>query len=278
MDDPICGRRARVQGVDDALRSLGERYLIAAVGVSTFGPLDTDPTSARYGAIWESSDAAWSGVNLPALLAGATGKPVFFDYDVNAGALAEWKAGVARGAGRFVYLSVGTGVGGVVFQDGLRAGYAPQLGHTYVPRESDDTTFAGSCRFHGDCLQGLASGRAIEERWGVRGEDLPAEHRAWDLEARYLSRACANLVYTFSPERIVVGSSVGAVENLTARVNERLMPLLNGFLEPELRVLYAREPPVVRAGLSPDSSLVGAAILARDGTWAQVVEPVIQAR
>ena len=240
------------------------RYRIEAAGVGVFGPLEVDPAQRAYGAVLESSDPAWSEVNVPRLVHSSLRCPIFFDFDVNAGALAEATMGAGVGVRNFVYLSVGTGVGGVHFRERLIAGYAPQLGHMYLPQEPDDLGFAGSCRFHGGCLQGLASGKAMALRWGRPAEELAADHPAWDLEARYLARACANLVYSFAPERIVLGSSVGSVANLSARVGALLQALLRGFLEPELRTRYAARAPVVPAALAEASSLVGAALLARD--------------
>ena len=261
---PSVNAEGAMDALDRQLRVFKHRFRITGTAISTFGPLSTDGNARTYGAVHHSSDAAWSGVNLPALVSAATGNTVFFDYDVNAGALAEKTIGAARLASSFVYLSIGTGIGGAVCRGKPTPGYAPQLGHIYLPKEPDDQLFPGSCRFHGGCLQGLASGRAIAERWGVAGQLLPPDHRAWDLEARYLARACANLIYLFSPERIVVGSSVSAVEKLLERTNDYLFPLLNGFLEPELHQLYLRVPPVQRATLAPDSSLIGAAIMAKE--------------
>src|SRR5579875_267589 len=246
------------------LLELSRRYTVETAGISLFGPLQTDPKATDYGAIPESSDALWNGVNLPLLVAETLRRPVYFDYDVSAGALGEAVLGAGRDTKTFVYLSVGTGIGGVFFRDTLHPGYAPQLGHMYLPREPDDLTFPGTCRFHGACLQGLASGRALAQRWGMPPEDLPPEHPAWDLEARYLARACANLVYTFAPQRILLGSSVSSAPDLIARINSYLPLLLNGFLDPELRSVYAAQAVVAKAAFTPDSSLLGAALLARN--------------
>ena len=255
---------AAQQSLQAKLLQLEERLAIDAVGISVFGPLQVDSSASDFGAIIESSEPAWSGVNIPRLVCDTCRSPVYCDYDVNAGALAEALAGAGRGTRSFVYLSIGTGVGGVLFRERLTPGYAPQLGHMYLPQEEDDGEFSGSCRFHGRCLQGLASGRAMELRWGRPAETLEPEHPAWSLESRYLARACANLVYTFSPDRIVLASSVGCTPGLSARVNDGLRGQLNGFLEPELRALYARQAVVVSAQLAQDSSLVGSALLARE--------------
>ncbi len=247
--------------LQERLQLLARQHTLGAVGLSTFGPLVTLP-GAHYGAIHQSSAAEWSGVNLPASIALAVGGPVFFDYDVNAGALAESRLGAGAGLERFVYLSIGTGIGAVLFGRTLHPGYAPQVGHIALPREPDDLAFVGSCRFHRDCLQGLASGSAIAARWGVPAEELDATHPAWDLEARYLARACANLVYTFAPQRILLASSVALAPGLVTACNGYLRSYLNGFLDPATEACYAAQPPVERAQRTPNSSLLGAALLA----------------
>ena len=243
------------------LLELRDRYDIQSTGISIFGPLQVDRSKPEYGAVIESSEPAWSGVNIPARVADVFERDVYFDFDVSAGALAEATIGSGRGKSAFVYLSVGTGIGAVYFRGSHRPGYAPQIGHMYIPREHDDLEFGGSCRFHGTCLQGLASGKALAQRWGMPAEQLGENHPAWDLEARYIARACTNLIYTFSPEAIVLGSSVGSSPNLVSNVNRHVRSMVNNFLDPELRMLYSEQPIVMASSLGPDSSLLGAAIL-----------------
>ncbi len=273
--DELARRSFIAANVPDALRKLRSHlcalcreHTVLSAGLSIFGPLDADMDSATYGAITISSEPAWSGVNLPRLLADAIHAPVRFDYDVNAGALAEHALGAAVELKRFVYLSLGTGIGAACYNDGIAPGFSPQFGHIFIPRELDDpaSAFPGSCRLHRDCLQGLASGKALAERWKCPAEKLAPEHPAWDLQARYIARACANLVYTMLPERILLASSVALVPGLVDAVNRHLSLQLNGFLDATTAARYAMRAPVTRAGLAPDSSLFGAAILARDKT------------
>ena len=245
----------------DWLFAMPPRYRVLSAGISIFGPLQVDPSKPAYGAVIESSEPAWSGVNIPAQVAEILDQEVYFDFDVSAGALAEATLGSGKGKSTFVYLSVGTGIGAVYFRGSHRPGYAPQIGHMYIPHEADDLEFEGSCRFHGACLQGLASGKALAQRWGAPAEQLGENDPAWDLEARYIARACTNLIYSFSPETVVLGSSVGSSPNLVSKVNGHLPLMLNNFLEPQLRTLYQEQPPVTSAMLKRDSSLIGAAIL-----------------
>ena len=258
--------RMHAQSPEEAVFSLSaclERFcrtfFVKAVGLSVFGPLITDPQESNYGAIVGSSEPAWCGINLPDLVTSITGRPVFFDFDVNAGALAERRLGAAASS-EFAYLSVGTGIGGVHFRDNAGPGINCQMGHILIPRERDDF-FAGSCRFHADCLQGLASGRALAQRYGVPASDLPEDHPAWDLEARYLARASVNLIYTTATRRIVMGSSIACVPGLVELASRYTEQYLNGFPQTLIGTVTAGNPLVVKGGLTPNSSLYGAAIL-----------------
>ncbi|MEU4762998.1 ROK family protein [Actinosynnema sp. NPDC023794] len=241
------------------LSLLFERYDVTAVGLSVFGPLVTDPDQGDYGAIIGSSEPRWSDVNLPSTLAGEFDTPVWFDFDVNSAVVAEAR----HGSPDFAYLSVGTGIGGA-FHSPLSGGAQrpdpPQLGHMYVPREPDDR-YPGSCRFHGDCLQGLASGRALFGRWRVDAHRLPPGHEAWDLEARYLARACANLLYSSPHHTVRVGSGISGVPGLIDRANRYLRDFTNGFPADRWRDSTGRDV-IERAATAPDSSLIGAAVQA----------------
>ena len=255
--------------VDVAQRSLAQqlselrsKFQVLSTGISIFGPLQVDPLRPDYGAIIESSEPAWSGVNIPQLVAKVLARDIWFDFDVNAGAVAESVHGNGKGRSSFVYLSIGTGVGAVLFRGKHQPGFAPQIGHMYIPREAADEHFAGSCRFHGGCLQGLASGKAMAQRWSLPAEMLESGHLGWDLEARYVARACTNLIYTFAPEIILLGSSIGSSSELPIdKVNAYSMSMLNDFLEPDLRLHFRANPPVARAALGAECSLVGAALL-----------------
>ncbi|MGH3759827.1 ROK family protein [Actinophytocola sp.] len=249
----------------DRLTGMIGRHEVRRIGLAVFGPLETDANHPEFGTIVGSSEPQWSGLNLPRILANEFAIPVYFDVDVNAGALAE---GTHREGGHvddFVYLSIGTGVGGAFYshREAGRRRDPPQLGHTYLPREPDDS-YPGSCPFHGSCLQGLASGKALMGRWRMPAHDLPAAHPAWDLEARYVARACANLLYVSSATTILVGSGVSSAPGLIDRANRYLDAFLNGFPENVWRRQGSRER-IKRANTAPDSSLIGAAVMAKNG-------------
>ncbi|MGW6704820.1 ROK family protein [Streptomyces sp. NPDC054956] len=252
------------------LADLFGRHAVDSIGLSVFGPLETGPLRPDFGAIVGSSEPQWSGMNIPELLSRRFRVPVHFDFDVNSAVSAEERRRPDAAAG-FVYLSIGTGIGGAFSRPPGTAvplpaprPEPPQLGHMPLPRETDDP-YPGSCRFHGSCFQGLASGRAIFGRWQVPACELPAAHEAWDLQARYIARACATLVYSSPFTTVRVGSGISQVPGLIARSNDYLRRFMNGFPETLCREKFGTDV-IQHAVTAPDSSLIGAAIQAVEGS------------
>jgi fructokinase len=204
----------------------------AAVGVASFGPLDRDPRSATFGFITSTPKPAWSETDVVGPLRRGLGVPIAFDTDVNGAALAEHRWGAGRGLDVFVYVTVGTGIGGgAVVEDRLVHGLVhPEMGHLRVPHDQNKDPFPGTCPYHGDCLEGLASGPAMQARWGVPPERLPPEHPAWALETEYLALGLASVIAVLSPRRIAIGGGVAGAAGLLPRVRARLPALLAGYL------------------------------------------------
>lgn len=235
---------------------------LAAFGVGAFGPVDLRPSSPRFGWITSTPKPGWADTDLVGPLRDAFGVPVAFDTDVNAAAVGEWRWGAAQGLSSVLYLTVGTGIGGGALVGGrpIHGLVHPEMGHVRVPHDRAADPFPGVCPFHGDCLEGLASGPALHARWGVAAEALPADHPAWALEARYLALALHDYVCTLSPERIVVGGGVGSAPGLLPRVRRELAALLNGYIQaPALADL---DTYVVAPGLGARAGLLGALALA----------------
>lgn len=182
---------------------------IVAGGVASFGPLDLDRQSDRFGALAATPKPGWSEFNLLRATAEAIGAPTGIDTDVNCAALAELKHGAGRGLERLCYVTIGTGVGvGIVERGVTHQGVGhPEAGHIRVSRAPSDH-FAGICPVHGDCLEGLASGPALAARWGTPAEQLPPDHAAWPMEAHYIASLCLTLAYTVRPQRIILGGGV----------------------------------------------------------------------
>ncbi len=222
-----------------------------ALGVGSFGPVDL----AR-GVITTTPKPGWAGTGVVEALRSALGVPVAFDTDVNAAALGEQRWGAAAGLETFCYLTVGTGIGG-----GVMAGNAlvhglshPEIGHMRIPHDSARDPFAGSCPFHGDCFEGLASGTAIRARWGRPGDELASEPEVWELEAEYLALGVVNVITTLSPELVIVGGGVMKQPSLLDAVRERADALLAG---------YVAAPEIVAPALGDRAGVLGAIELAR---------------
>lgn len=238
---------------------------LAAVGIASFGPIDCRPGSPSYGHITSTPKAGWRNTDVVGRIKQAIPVPVGFDTDVNAAALAEWRWGCARGLTNCLYVTVGTGIGGGFVVNGLtlRGLLHPEMGHVRVQRTPEDT-FPGCCPFHGHaCLEGLASGPAIEKRWGVPASDLPEEHRAWEWQAEYLAQALMTWVVTLSPEVIALGGGVMQQGHLFPAIRTRLRILLNDYVQ--AREILDEDPGYIRApGLGNESGIFGALALAMD--------------
>ncbi len=204
-----------------------------AIGVAMFGPLDLDRESSTFGHVTGTPKAGWSGADIVGPLFDAYRIPIGIDTDVNGAALGEGRWGAGEGLGTFVYITVGTGIGGGVVVNGtpLHGLVHPEIGHIRVPRIPGDT-FPGSCPFHGDCLEGLASGPAIAARWGRPAQELGAETaRAVEMAAHSLGFAMANLVLALSPERIIIGGGVTQLPGLREATRRQMLDALGGYVE-----------------------------------------------
>jgi fructokinase len=234
---------------------------VAAVGVGSFGPVDLDQQSPTYGFITTTPKPGWQQVDLCGPVGAALGVPVILDTDVNAAALGEWIA-TDRDAEPLLYLTVGTGIGlgAVVNGKPVHGLIHPEAGHMLLPHDRTLDPFAGACPFHGDCWEGLASGAALEQRWGARGEALPPDHPAWDLEARYLGSGIANLIYCFSPRRVVVGGGVMLQAGLLDRVRIETRKAISGYLQSDLTAQHIDQL-VVPPRLGARAGVLGALAL-----------------
>ena len=238
---------------------------VAAIGIACFGPIDLQPASPTYGYITMTPKIAWRNVDIRGIVARALGVPVAFDTDVNGAALGEQRWGVARGVANVLYVTVGTGIGGGVIVHGqpVHGLVNPELGHIPVPHDRARDPFPGACPVHGDCLEGLASGPAIGERWGVAGHELPVDHPAWALEAEYLALGISTWIYTLSPERIVLGGGVMEQQHLFPLIRRRVRQILNGYLTAS-EVGEGIDDYIVPPGLGSEAGVLGAIALALD--------------
>jgi fructokinase len=205
---------------------------ISAVGIASFGPIDLDPNSRTFGYITTTPKKNWANTEFAGRIKRVLGVPTAFDTDTNAAALAEATWGNARGLHTFLYLTVGTGIGGggMIGGQPLHGLSHPEMGHLRLPHDLKRDPYKGACPFHGDCLEGLAAGPALFGRWGQPGENLPSNHPAWPLEAHYLALGLANMICTLSPQRIILGGGVMKHTTLFPMIRREVQQTLKGYL------------------------------------------------
>ena len=242
-----------------------EHGKLDAIGIASFGPVDPDPASLGWGHITTTPKEGWAHTDLAGPFREAFGMPVGFDTDVNAAALAEGRWGAARGLDTFVYITVGTGIGGGAIMNGrpVHGLVHPEMGHVFVPHDRSSDDFPGCCPYHKNCLEGLAAGPAIEQRWGVPGKKLPSDHPAWELEAHYLAHGLAPIIYVLSPQRIIMGGGVMEQKHLLSMVRGRVQKILNGYVQSPA-ILQDIEQYIVAPELGNRAGALGAVALAMD--------------
>jgi fructokinase len=242
---------------------------IDALGIGCFGPIELRRHSPEYGRMLPTPKAGWSGVDVLAPLRAAFDVPISLDTDVGAAAVAEWSAGAGRGRGSLAYVTVGTGIGGAVVpaQNEGRMMHA-EMGHLPVKRDPRDTDFRGVCPFHGDCVEGLASGPAIVARWNCTMETLPTDHPGRSIIAGYLGQLAASIVLMHSVERIVFGGGVMSNGSLLPLVRDAAFRCLNGYI-PALKDPARMTDHICAPGLGTRAGIAGALFLAQ-AEYAQV--------
>jgi len=245
-------------------RQQGKVEPLTAIGIASFGPVDPNPASPTFGYVTTTPKPGWAHTDLAGAVQRTLGIPVGFDTDVNGSALGEYYWGAAQGLDNFIYLTIGTGIGGGAMVNGklVHGLMHPEMGHIRIPHDWDADPYAGSCPYHGDCLEGLACGPALEGRWGERGETLPADHPAWSLEAEYLALGLANFICTLLPQRIIMGGGIMDRPQIWPLLRRRVKELLNGYLQVPA-ILDHIEAYIVAPGLGRRAGVLGAIALAQ---------------
>ena len=249
--------------VIDFFRDQQEHHKISAIGVASFGPVDPDPDSQTFGYITNTPKPGWANTPVAPMLREAFDIPIGFDTDVNVAALGEHTWGAASEVDTFVYLTIGTGIGGGGMVDGklLHGLIHPEMGHIAIPHNWERDAFAGTCPFHGDCWEGLANGPAIEARWGQPGELLPTDHEAWSLEAHYLALGVTSIMMIMSPQLVVMGGGVMEQQHIFPLVHREVKSLLNGYIQSPT-ILEGIDSYIVPPALGGRSGVLGAIALA----------------
>jgi len=251
---------------------------LQAVGIGSFGPVDLCPSSPMFGCITSTPKPGWQNYDFAGAVRKALGVPVGFDTDVDASALGEARWGAAQSVSDFLYLTVGTGIGGGAIVNGqiLHGLIHPEVGHIRIPHDRQRDPYSGCCPFHGDCLEGLASGPSLEKRWGKPAQELPFDHPAWALETHYLALGLPNWVCTLSPKLMVLGGGVMQQQWLFALIRAELMRLLNGYVRSK-ELIENVDHYVVPPKLGNRAGIAGALVLAEQAYQEQQTRAAIAA-
>ena len=242
---------------------LDQSELPAAIGIGSFGPIDANPDSPTYGYITSTPKDGWRHTDVVGTIREAIDVPIAFETDVNAAALAEHRWGAAQENGVFLYLTVGTGIGGCLMKDGAFL-YGPahsEMGHISVPRAPGDTA-ESVCAYHAHCLEGMASGPAIEARAGQSPDTLPADHEAWTVQTHYLAHALISFIYTVPPERIILGGGVMHQAHLFPKVRRAVLEIMNDYAT-DFPALQNIDQYIVPPGLGDRAGVLGGVALAQ---------------
>lgn len=253
----------------DFFRGHAEREALAAVGVACFGPVDPNPASPTFGYVTTTPKPYWAHTDVVGRLRAALHVPVGFDTDVNGAALGEQRWGAAQGLDTFVYLTIGTGLGGGGMVNGrlLHGLMHAEMGHTRIPHDWKRDPYGGNCPYHGDCWEGLACGPAIEARWQTSGRDLAPDHPAWALEAHYLALGVTNITLMLSPQRIIMGGGVMDQQQIFPMLRQEVQTLLNGYVQ-KAEILEHIDDYIVPPGLGNRAGVLGAIALAMNAAEA----------
>jgi fructokinase len=245
----------------DFIRQWG---VVRSAGIACFGPLDLDHSSPTYGSITATPKPGWSNTPVLERIRTELAVPVTIDVDVGGAALGEMRWGAAQGLTDFIYITVGTGIGaGLVVDGGVHHGLGhPEMGHIVLERVTGDD-YPGHCPFHQACLEGMAAGPAIEERWGAAGASLAERSEVWDLEATYLAQALRTFTYVVAPQRILLGGGVMQQQGLLDLVRTKLTQQLGGYAT-SAKLGGHLDDYVVAPAFGQDAGLVGAIALAMD--------------
>lgn len=251
---------------DETMRKVIEYFSdkeFDVMGVGSFGPIDPVKGSETYGYITKTPKPYWSDFNMIGELKKHFDVPMEFDTDVNGAALAEAWWGAGEGLKNVMYITVGTGIGaGAVVNGRMVQGLThPEMGHIFIKRHKDDK-FEGRCPFHKDCLEGMAAGPAIEDRWGKKGFELAEVDEVWDMESYYLAQALVNYILILSPQKIIMGGGVMKQKQLFPKIRKYVQETLNEYVQKK-EILEDIENYIVYPGLGDEAGFVGSIALGK---------------
>ena len=231
-------------------------YNVKSIGIGTFGPIVLDRLSEKYGLLISESKKGWKGTNIFTEFKSNFDLVVNIDTDVNAAAIGEYNYGAGKGCQTLVYVTIGTGIGGGILVEGkpYLGSFHLELGHMAVPNPDN---FQGTCRIHGNCWEGLASGPSLEVRWGISPSEIPKSHEAWEKEAELLASGIVSIIANHSPDKIILGGGVMKQKHLLSMIRYKISEIWNNYTP-----LVSLSQLVVEPNLGLDSGIVGSLIIA----------------
>lgn len=221
-----------LETMEQVIRFFNEyRDDLSAIGIGSFGPIDIDHDSEKYGYITNTPKKKWKNYNFLGTIRKEFDLPMYWTTDVNSSAYGEYSFRTSDEVNSLVYITVGTGVGGGAVNNGEFVGEHghPEMGHMIVLPQTTQKE-SGICPSHNFCLEGLASGPAIEKRAGMRAEKLPDDSIEWDIEANYIAQAIYNITYIMRPDVIVLGGGVMQQPKLIEKVRFEFKKLTSDYL------------------------------------------------
>lgn len=235
---------------------------IDALGIGSFGPVDVHKDSPRYGYILETPKSAWINFDLVGSMKKELKIPIGLDTDVNCSCLGEMTYGCAKGLDSVLYITIGTGIGAGISINGklLHGMLHPEAGHILLKPYPGDS-YKGKCPYHETCFEGMASGPAIEERWGQKAIELVNRNEVWELEAYYIAQALMSYLLTLMPRKIILGGGVMHQKQLFPLIRNKLMELLSGYINTE--ELMDLENYIVPCSLQDNQGIMGCIQLAK---------------
>lgn len=236
---------------------------LTSIGLGSFGPIGLNKNNKDYGFITSTPKPGWKNTNIVGPIQTALQVPIIFDTDVNAAAIGEGKWGAGKNISNFIYLTIGTGIGGgiIINNQPVHGLIHPEIGHILISKNPSDH-FIGKCPFHKNCFEGLASGPSIQERWNISAELLPPEHRAWYLEAEYIAKSLSTIICALSPQRIILGGGVMQQLHLFRKIQTKTIEYLNGYVQSEM-IIEKIEDYIVPPKLQNKAGMLGAISMAQ---------------
>lgn len=239
-----------------------KEHQVDALGIGTFGPVDLNKASKTYGHITSTPKLPWKDFDLLGSLQKELAVPMEIDTDVNGSVLGEVTFGCAKELDCVIYITIGTGIGvGAYINHGLLHGMLhPEAGHIMI-RPKDTDTFEGICPFHKNCFEGFASGPAIEARYQKKAIELADNFSVWELEAHYIAQAIVTYMYTYAPQKIILGGGVMHQKQLFQLIRKEVEILNKDYIK--TKEMLDLDTYIVPASLHDDQGILGALELAR---------------